>query len=106
MFNGLRLPVWSIGWLLLLFAVGVVSRVLPLFDFDGRLLQQFPTEDGYLMLTVARNMAIDLGMSTSDGTIPTNGVQPFTTFVWALGYWLTGGSKVAGVVLRILFNCW
>lgn len=63
--------------------VGLVSRVAPLADRDGRLLRQFPTEDGYLMLTIARNLALGHGMSTADGTAPTNGTQPLATFLWA-----------------------
>ncbi len=55
------------------------------------------TEDGYLMLTIARNMAIGLGMSVSDGTIASNGVQPLATFIFAVPYLLTGGDKVLGV---------
>ncbi len=56
------------------------------------------TEDGYLMLTIARNMAIGLGMSVSEGTIHSNGVQPLATFLFTLPYLLTGGDKVAGLV--------
>lgn len=81
-----------------IFGIGLISRILPLFMGEARILQQFPTEDGYLMLTIARNMALGLGMSTADGTILTNGTQPFVTFVWALGYVITGGSKLGGVI--------
>ena len=62
-----------IVFLLALLAIGFISRVLPLLDQDGRVIRQFPTEDGYLMLTIARNMALGHGMSTAGGTIPTNG---------------------------------
>ena len=54
-------------------------------SWKGRLLQQWPTEDGYLMLTIARNLAIGNGMTTSDGSIPSNGVQPMATFLWGSG---------------------
>ena len=56
------------------------------------------TEDGYLMLTVARNMAIGLGMSVSDGTIPTNGVQPMSTILFTVPYLWTGGDKVFSLI--------
>ncbi len=79
------------------FATGLVSRIAPLFDQGGRLLAQFPTEDGYLMLTVARNLGIGHGMTIADGTIPTNGIQPFTTFLWALVFGAVDGDKQAGV---------
>lgn len=50
------------------------------------------------MLTMARNIALGLGMSTAEGSIQTNGTQPFTTFVWSVGYSLTGGDKLGGVI--------
>ncbi len=51
------------------------------------------------MMTIARNLALGDGMSTADGTIPTNGTQPFCTFLWAIIYWLIDGDKFWGVVL-------
>ena len=84
-----------------LIAVGFVARVLPLFDFGGRLLQQFPTEDGYLMLTIGRNVALGHGMSTADGTIPTNGTQPLFNLIEALCFWLVGADRRGGVGLRL-----
>lgn len=83
---------------LFLFTVGLASRVIPLLSGEERIFQQFPTEDGYLMLTIARNMALGLGMSTAEGTLPTNGTQPFATFVWSLGFVLTGADKLGGVI--------
>jgi len=79
--------------------VGLVSRIAPLLNLGGRLLRQFPTEDGYLMLTIARNIALGRGISVSDGTIPTNGTQPLTALLWAACFRLVGGDKVAGVAL-------
>ncbi|OQW93982.1 MAG: hypothetical protein BWK79_08275 [Beggiatoa sp. IS2] len=46
------------------------------------------------MMTIARNLALGLGMSTADGTIPTNGTQPLVTFIWSGFYWLTAGDKI------------
>jgi hypothetical protein len=43
-------------------------------------------------------MAIGLGMSVSDGTIPTNGVQPLATFLFAGPYLVTGGDKTTSLV--------
>lgn len=87
------------GFPLVLMAIGVATRVAPLFDLHGRNLRQFPTEDGYLMLTIARNLALGRGMSIADGTIPTNGTQPLMSFLYAAGFWLVGGDKAWGVWL-------
>jgi hypothetical protein len=88
-------------WLLvaLFLGLGVGTRVLPLFDIGGRLLRQFPTEDGYLMLTIARNIALGRGMSIAEGTIATNGTQPLTTILWAGCFALGGGDRSMGVAL-------
>lgn len=105
-----RAPLVQLGWALTwaLAAVGVLARVIPLFP-AARLLQQYPTEDGYLMLTVSRNIAVGLGMSTADGTLPTNGVQPLATYLYSLGYLLFGGDKTSGVavalVLQLAISC-
>jgi hypothetical protein len=85
------------GFPLVLLAIGLAARVSPLFDLHGRNLRQFTTEDGYLMLTIARNLALGRGMSIADGTIPTNGTQPLLSFVYAGGFWLVGGDKEWGV---------
>lgn len=77
---------------------GLAFRLFPIVTGQPALSQFFMTEDGYLLLTVARNMAIGLGMSVSDGTIVTNGVQPLVTFLFTLPYLLTGGDKVASLI--------
>jgi hypothetical protein len=82
---------------IMLIAVGFSARAAPLFDHGGRLLQQYPTEDGYLMLTIARNLALGKGVSVSDGTIPTNGTQPLVTLLFTGAFMAAGGSRVAGV---------
>jgi hypothetical protein len=87
----------------LLIAVGLFERIAPLFGDASTVLRQ-PTEDGYLLLTVARNLAIGLGMSTAAGTIPTNGVQPLITFLFAGGYAVTGGDKLEGVRIAMLLS--
>ena len=93
-------------WLVAGLAVlGTLSRLLPLLDLKGRLLQQFPTEDGYLMMTIARNLALGNGMSTAEGWIPTNGTQPGFNFVEALCFWLVGGQRRAGVLVIELVQC-
>lgn len=88
------------GWLRLvsgaLVTLGFVVRLLPLVQGRDLLLRQ-PTEDGYLMLTVARNIALGLGMTTAAGTIPTNGVQPLATGIYAVAFSLARGDKTAGV---------
>jgi len=88
--------------IILLIFIGVVTRLEPLQD-EQRMLKSV-SEDGYLMMTIARNMAIGSGMSTADGTIPTNGTQPLTTFFWASAYWLEDGDKVKSIVWIILMQ--
>lgn len=80
------------------FTGGLLYRLFPIVAGPPALSEVFMTEDGYLMLTVARNMAMGLGMTVSDGTIPTNGVQPLATFLFALPYVLTDGDKVTSLV--------
>jgi hypothetical protein len=95
-------PLQACLWALIL--IGVAARLLPLIDLDNRLFWQYVTEDGYLLQTVARNIAIGLGMSTAEGTIPTNGVQPLVTFLFAALHFIAGGSKFSGIVLVTLFS--
>lgn len=97
-------PQWLKLLLGLLLLIGVLSRVSPLFDLQGRLFWQHMSEDGYLMQTIARNMAIGLGMTTADGSIPTNGVQPLATFLFAGLHFIANGSKVGGIALVTLFS--
>jgi hypothetical protein len=80
-------------------ALGLLLRLAPLLNADGRLLRQFPTEDGYLMLTLARNLAIGKGLSVADGLIPSNGTQPLATLIWSGLFWLAGGDRELGVGL-------
>jgi hypothetical protein len=84
-----------------LFTVGFVSRIAPLFDIGGRLLRQWPTEDGYLMLTIARNIALGNGMSTAAGTIPTNGTQPLFNLIEAVGFAAVGEDRKLGVAIAL-----
>jgi hypothetical protein len=88
----------------LLIAVGLAGRLSPFLDPGGRLFWQFMSEDGYYMQTIARNIGIGLGMTTADGTIPTNGVQPLATLLFAPLYRLAGGAKFEGVALVSLFS--
>ncbi|MDM8564690.1 hypothetical protein QUF74_03460 [Candidatus Halobeggiatoa sp. HSG11] len=81
--------------IIILIGTGLFSRLEPLFD-EQRMLKTV-SEDGYLMMTIARNMALGLSMSTAEGTIPTNGTQPLTTFLWAGVYWLENGDKVGSI---------
>jgi hypothetical protein len=96
----------AVGWIRLcvglLVLVGLCARLSPLLDIEGRLFWQYMTEDGYLMQTVARNMAIGLGMSTAEGTMPTNGVQPLATYLFAGLHWLAQGDKSVAIILVTL----
>ena len=85
-------------------AVGMLSRLAPLTDPHRRLLQQFITEGGYLMQTIARNLALGHGLSVSDGTIQTNGTQPLATFLFAFFYYLARGDKIGGIAGVMVFS--
>ena len=102
--TGANMTTWIRTLGVLLFVAGLVERLLPLFDLKNRLFWLHMSEDGYLMQTVARNMALGLGMSTADGTIPTNGVQPLATFAYAGLHSLASGSKQLGIVYVTLFS--
>ncbi|HZU86956.1 MAG TPA: hypothetical protein VFF78_05705, partial [Anaerolineaceae bacterium] len=63
-------------------------------------------EDGYYMLTVAWNIASGEGI-VYNGNLPTTGIQPLSTFLYAMLAWLArafGGDAPAFVRLTILFN--
>lgn len=96
--------------LIVLFAMGLFARVAPLLEGgdaavpEGRLLSQWPTEDGYFMLTMGRNVGLGHGLSVAGGEMPTNGTQPLTTFVWALAYALVGGDRLLGVLIAQLLQ--
>ena len=89
---------------LALLACGLGFRIAPLLDRGNRLLEQFPTEDGYLMLTIARNIALGRGMSTAAGTIPTNGTQPLVNLLYSLGFVVSGGDRWTGVFIALLWQ--
>jgi hypothetical protein len=95
---------WAQYCVWLLVATGVIARCSPLLDPTGRLYWQFMSEDGYLMQTIARNMAIGLGMSTAHGTMPTNGVQPLATFFYAGLHAIAGGEKLPAIALVTVFS--
>lgn len=80
-----------------LVGLGVVYRLWPLLAGMPYLSTFFIIEDGYITLTVARNIAIGLGMTVSDGTIQTNGVQPLSTVLFALPYIILEGHKVVSL---------
>ena len=82
----------------LLLIAGTLYRLLPVLLGQPALAEMFLTEDGYLMLTVARSIALGEGMAVADGTIPTNGVQPLATYLFALPYAVTGGDKVSSLI--------
>ena len=79
----------------LLFALFV--RTAPLIEGGDRLRHQCITEDGYLMLTIARNIALGHGFSIANGEIATNGTQPLTTLLFAGCIWLAGGDRILGL---------
>ncbi len=94
--------------LAVLIFVGIATRAAPLLDQGGRLMNA-PTDDGYLMLTIARNLAIGKGFTVSDGTTLTNGTQPLATLLYAVVFAVVGGHRRAGVaivlVLQLIAAC-
>ncbi len=97
-------PPWSrtpalVAAAALLALMGLAFRVAPLADDGDRLRRQFPTEDGYYMLTIARNLALGRGPSIAAGTIATDGTQPLMTAVWAACFAAAGGDRHAGLLL-------
>ena len=103
--------------ILLYTAVAIVTvtatavRVAPLLEGGERLQRQCVSEDGYLMLTIARNMALGRGLTVSDGSIPSNGIQPLATLLYALCFVAAGADKlralypVVGVQVAISMLC-
>ena len=87
-----------IGAVALSLLLALLWRLYPVAAGMPALAELFVTEDGYLMLTVARNLALGLGLSVSEGTIPTNGVQPLATLLYALPFRATGGERVEALV--------
>ena len=83
-------------------AFGLLYRIAPLVVSHLSAAEFFITEDGYLMLTVSRNLAIGNGLSVSDGQIVTNGIQPLATFLYSLSFLVTDGDKQAGIVGVVL----
>ena len=79
--------------LIALLLFGAIFRLWPILFGMPSLGYFFITEDGYLMLTVARNFALGLGLSVSNGEIATNGVQPLATFLYSTPYYLTEANK-------------
>lgn len=89
------------GFVLLIFllmATGGIVHLVPLV-VGGEFMVKSISEDGYLALTMARNIALGLGMSIAEGTIPTNGIsEPLVAAIWTVGYWLVNGDKIQGIV--------
>ena len=95
---------WGAPLSIFFIAIGLLSRLAPLTEPHGRLLRQFLAEDGYLMQTISRNIALGHGLSVSDGTIQTNGTQPLATFVFSFFYLVAHGDKIDGIFGAELFS--
>jgi hypothetical protein len=96
------LPIVAVLAVTTLVALGV--RVAPLVEGGDRLQRQAVTEDGYLMLTIARNLAIGKGFSVAGGEIPTNGTQPLATLIFAGLFALVGGERQPGLCAVVGFQ--
>lgn len=89
---------WPVAILATALITGIAFRLYPVLVGMPQLAEFLITEDGYLLLTVARNMALGLGMTVSEGTIPTNGVQPLITYLFSGAYLAVGGDRVSGLI--------
>jgi hypothetical protein len=87
--------------LFILFIVATAIRVAPFFMSEERFKRQCIIDDGYYMLTIARNTAIGNGFSISDGQVPTNGTQPLGTLLYSLGFRSNHGDKLDGLSFAI-----
>ncbi len=92
-----RLNLLLYGVLGIVVAIATAVRVAPLVEGGERLRWQCVSEDGYLMLTIARNVALGHGFSVSGGMIPSNGTQPLCSLLFALGYLCTDADRVNGL---------
>lgn len=99
-------PAWLVAIFVVPILVTLTVRVAPLVHGGDRLQRQCVSEDGYLMLTIARNIALGRGFSIADGTIATNGTQPLHTLIFAAGYWLAGGDRVRGLYPVVAVQVW
>ena len=88
----------------LLVAIGLAARLAPILEGPPRLFTQFPAEDGYLMLTIARDLAAGRGLTTAFGSIPTNGTQPLATLLYAGAFWSVDGDRLSGVRIVLLLE--
>ncbi|MEN8184566.1 MAG: glycosyltransferase family 39 protein, partial [Myxococcota bacterium] len=92
------------GWLIAaLFAIGFGSKLHGVVS-EETLFTRFPSEDGYLMMTIARNLATGLGMTTAAGTLPTNGTQPLSMLLFSGAFALVGGDRFLGVQLILVLE--
>ncbi|MCH8150199.1 MAG: hypothetical protein IH987_19845, partial [Planctomycetes bacterium] len=89
--------IWLSIALVSVILVTTAVRVAPLAEGGDRLRRQCVSEDGYLMLTIARNIALGNGFSISDGEIRSNGVQPLAALIYALCFVVVGGDRLAGL---------
>jgi len=106
--NAARLRRTIIAMMIVPFIVAVIVRVSPLVTGGARLLWQSITEDGYLMLTIARNIALGHGFSVSGGLVATNGTQPLSTLLFAGCFKLFSVDRITGlypiVALQVLIT--
>jgi len=83
-------------------ALGLAARLAALFDWNGRLLEQFPGDEAWVGLTVARNLALGRGLTLADGAIPAVPAQPLATLVWSACFSIVGGARKTGVLLVLV----
>jgi len=56
------------------------------------------------MMTIARNIALGLGMTTAAGTLLTNGTQPLMTFLMTIIYTIIQGDKIIAIKIIIILQ--
>ena len=92
-------PVDLLDVILLLMWVGAIGSSFALAFRPIPLLFEYPmVEDGYLALSIARNIGIGHGV-TYDGHTPTNGFQPLWVFLCSPLFSIVDGDRELGVRL-------
>ncbi|MCA9704424.1 MAG: hypothetical protein KDK70_01095 [Myxococcales bacterium] len=87
---------------------GALFRLIPLVSTELEMFGRFPTEDGYLAMTIGRDMSLGLGPSVpidvSGNRALTNGFQPLCVLLWSAAFWLVDGNRYWGTWLILAFS--
>lgn len=93
----------SVLSIILLAVVAVALLTLPLRP-TNQVYGKPLSEDGFLSLTVARNIAEGNGVTADSQGAPTNGFQPLFTFVTVPVFWIAGEDSAPALRLILLLQ--